>query len=63
MRLRQIRPPIANSTADRGGGYSAIVESSEVGPDGGQRLVDKTVDVLESLFGAGQREMGRDGLE
>lgn len=39
-------------TADavRGGGYSAIVASSEVGPEGGQVLVDKSLKSIQSLW-------------
>jgi hypothetical protein len=33
-----------------GGGYSAIVESSQVGPRGGQVLVDRTVERLSALW-------------
>jgi hypothetical protein len=33
-----------------GGGYSAIVESNEVGPEGGQILVDQTVRHLQELW-------------
>ena len=33
-----------------GGGYSAIVQSSLVGPDGGQVLVDRTVEVINALW-------------
>lgn len=33
-----------------GGGYSAVAESSHVGPDGGQVLVDKTVEALDKLW-------------
>jgi hypothetical protein len=36
--------------AVRGGGYSAIVESNLVGPDGGQVLVDRTVELINSLW-------------
>jgi len=36
--------------AVRGGHYSAIVESSRVGPKGGQVLVDKTVDLINSMW-------------
>lgn len=36
--------------AVRGGGYSAIVQSNAVGPEGGQVLVDRTVEVINSLF-------------
>lgn len=37
--------------AVRGGGYSAIPQSNRVGPQGGQVLVDRTVEVV--------REMGK----
>lgn len=33
-----------------GGGYSAIVESSRVGPQGGQVLVEKTVEAINGLW-------------
>jgi hypothetical protein len=36
--------------AVRGGHYSAVVHSSLVGPEGGDVLVDRTVDVLNSLW-------------
>jgi hypothetical protein len=36
--------------AIRGGHYSAVVHSSVVGPDGGQQLVDRTVDLIHSTF-------------
>ncbi|MDF1756233.1 MAG: hypothetical protein P1U89_25825 [Verrucomicrobiales bacterium] len=36
--------------AVRGGGYSAIVESSVVGPEGGQFLVEETTSVIRSLW-------------
>lgn len=34
-----------------GGGYSAVPQSNPVGPDGGQMLVDRTVEVIKGLFG------------
>jgi hypothetical protein len=34
--------------AVRGGGYSAVIHSSLVGPEGGQRLVDRTVELINS---------------
>ena len=40
------------SRAARGGGYSAIVESNEVGAEGGQVLTDRTVDLLKTLWPA-----------
>ena len=36
--------------AVRGGGYSAIAESNEVGPEGGQVLSDRTVEVLNAMW-------------
>jgi hypothetical protein len=36
--------------AVEGGGYSAIVQSNLVGPEGGQVLVNKTVELIDSLW-------------
>ena len=36
--------------AVRGGSYSAIVQSNDVGPEGGQVLVDRTVELIDSLW-------------
>jgi len=36
--------------AVRGGHYSAVVHSSLVGPEGGDVLVDRTVDIIDSLW-------------
>ena len=36
--------------AVRGGGYSADVESNLVGPEGGQILVNRTVELIDSLW-------------
>jgi hypothetical protein len=36
--------------AIRGGGYSAVVHSSLVGPEGGDVLVDRTVNIINSLW-------------
>jgi len=36
--------------AVRGGGYGAVIQSSRVGPEGGQVLVDRTVDMLQALW-------------
>ena len=33
-----------------GGGYGAIPESTEVGPEGGRELVDRTLELLDSLW-------------
>jgi len=37
--------------AVRGGGYSAVVQSNKVGPEGGQILVNRTVEAIDALFG------------
>ncbi|HOZ46501.1 MAG TPA: hypothetical protein PLO37_05965 [Candidatus Hydrogenedentes bacterium] len=36
--------------AAQGGGYSAIVQSNEIGPEGGQALVNETVAAVNSLW-------------
>lgn len=36
--------------AVRGGGYSAIAESNQVGPEGGQVLSDRTVEILNAMW-------------
>ncbi|HAK94065.1 MAG TPA: hypothetical protein DCM87_03415 [Planctomycetes bacterium] len=36
--------------AVRGGGYSAIVQSNTVGPEGGQMLVERTVELINGLW-------------
>lgn len=41
---------LPTAEAVRGGGYSAIVESSMVGPDGGQVLVDRTLEAINALW-------------
>ncbi len=41
--------------AVEGGGYSAVVESSRVGPDGGQALVDTTVEWLAGMWPSGAK--------
>jgi hypothetical protein len=35
------------------GGYSAVVQSSRVGPEGGQLLVDRSVEAIKALFTPG----------
>ncbi len=37
--------------AVRGGGYSAVIQSSRIGPTGGQVLVDRTVEAIRGLWG------------
>ena len=41
---------LPTARAARGGGYSAIVESNLVGPEGGQVLADRTVELINSLW-------------
>ena len=41
---------LPTAEAVRGGGYSAIVESSLIGPRGGQVLVDRTVEKINDLW-------------
>lgn len=36
--------------AVRGGGYSAVIQSDAVSPEGGQILVDRTVELINSMF-------------
>jgi hypothetical protein len=37
-----------------GGSYSAVIQSNQVGPEGGQVLVDQTLKVIRSLWGEGK---------
>ncbi|MFO0909091.1 MAG: hypothetical protein U0794_12210 [Isosphaeraceae bacterium] len=41
---------VPTARAVQGGGYSAIAESNVVGPEGGQALVEKTVEMLNALW-------------
>ena len=41
---------LPNERAVRGGGYSAVIQSSRIGPEGGQVLVDRTVEALDGLW-------------
>ncbi len=43
---------IPTPRAIRGGGYSAVIESSVVGPKGGQVLTDRTIASIKQLFAA-----------
>jgi hypothetical protein len=38
--------------AVRGGGYSAVIQSSRIGPNGGQALVEHTVKAIKELWPA-----------
>ena len=41
---------LATPEAEEGGGYSAIVNSCHVGPEGGDMLVDETVNALNAMW-------------
>ena len=41
---------LPSERAVRGGGYSAVIQSSRVGPDGGQVLVERTVAAMKELW-------------
>ena len=41
---------LATERAVQGGGYSAVVESTRVGPEGGQVLVDRTVEAVNAMW-------------
>ncbi len=45
---------LPTARAVRGGHYSAVVQSSQVGPIGGQVLVDRTVEVIDSMWTDGK---------
>lgn len=40
--------PTARAVA--GGGYSAVVQSNQVGPEGGQKLVERTLEIINQMF-------------
>jgi hypothetical protein len=41
---------VPTAKAVQGGGYSAIIQSNEVGPEGGQILADRTVELINGLW-------------
>ncbi len=41
---------LATARAEQGGGYSAVVHSCLVGPEGGQIVVDRTVALIDALW-------------
>ena len=43
---------LPSARAAQGGGYSAIAESNEVGPEGGHVLVEKTLEQINALWPA-----------
>jgi hypothetical protein len=42
---------LPSERAVEGGGYSAVPQSSQIGPEGGQMLVERTLDAIKGLFG------------
>jgi hypothetical protein len=41
---------LPTARAVEGGGYSAIIQSNQVGPEGGRMLVDESVGMLKELW-------------
>lgn len=41
---------LPSSKAVKGGGYSAIIQSNEVGPEGGAILVEETLDLINAMW-------------
>ena len=41
---------LPTAEAIQGGGYSAIPQSCPIGPEGGQLLVDRTVELIDKIF-------------
>lgn len=41
---------LPSERAVRGGGYGAVIQSSRIGPEGGQTLVERTVEAVKSLW-------------
>ena len=41
---------VPTERAVRGGGYSAIIQSNEIGPKGGQMLVDETLKLIDGMW-------------
>jgi hypothetical protein len=41
---------LPTARAQAAGSYSAIPQSNIIGPEGGQMLVDKTVEIIEQLW-------------
>ena len=48
--VRDWSPILPTQRALDGGNYSAVIKSCWVDPEGGQRLVDKTVETIDALF-------------
>jgi hypothetical protein len=43
-------PYLPTEKALRGGSYSAVIQSNMVGPEGGEILVDRTVEVINGMW-------------
>jgi hypothetical protein len=41
---------LPSERAMKHGGYGAVIQSSQIGPDGGQVLVERTVEALKSMW-------------
>lgn len=52
---------LPTARAVRGGGYSAVIQSSRVGPKGGQVLVDRTVEAMDTLWRKTEQAGGTTG--
>lgn len=49
---------LPTAAAARGGSYSAVVNSVRVSPEGGQMLVDRTVEAIEALWNEREKKAG-----
>jgi hypothetical protein len=45
---------LPSERAVRGGGYGAVIQSSRIGPEGGQILVDRTIDAIRAMWPGSQ---------
>lgn len=50
---------LPSERATLGGGYSAVPESTPVGPEGGQVLVNETVELIKSLWTPSEKIRGK----
>jgi hypothetical protein len=41
---------VPTEKAVRGGGYSAVIQSNTIGPEGGQALADGTIELINRLW-------------
>jgi hypothetical protein len=41
---------LPSARAVRGGGYGAVIQSSRIGPEGGQVLVERTLEAIKALW-------------